>query len=109
MPNLIFISIDVIVFILSLYIYNDIYIILDVPFPRNFRDIVKQIFKRLFRVYAHIYYSHFHKIVSLGEEAHLNTCFKHFYYFICEFNLVDKKEMQPLQELIDNLTKNDRH
>jgi hypothetical protein len=46
----------------------------DVPFPRNFRDIVKNIFKRLFRVYAHIYYSHFHKIVSLGEEAHLNTC-----------------------------------
>jgi MOB kinase activator 1 len=81
----------------------------DVPFPKNFKDIVKQIFKRLFRVYAHIYYSHFHKIVSLGEEAHLNTCFKHFYYFICEFNLVDKKEMQPLQELIDNLTKNDKN
>ncbi len=58
-------------------------------------------------VYAHIYYSHFHKIVSLGEEAHLNTCFKHFYYFITEFNLVDKKELLPLQELIDNLTKED--
>jgi hypothetical protein len=37
---------------------------------------IKQIFKRLFRVYAHIYYSHFEKIVDLGEEAHLNTCFK---------------------------------
>ena len=33
------------------------------------------IFKRLFRVYAHIYHSHFQKIVSLGAEAHLNTCF----------------------------------
>lgn len=80
----------------------------DVPFPKNFRDVVKNIFKRLFRVYAHIYYSHFHKIVSLGEEAHLNTCFKHFYYFIVEFNLIDKKEMEPLQELINNLTKNDK-
>lgn len=29
---------------------------LDVPFPKNFKDIVKNIFKRLFRVYAHIYY-----------------------------------------------------
>jgi len=48
------------------------------------------------------------KIVSLGEEAHLNTCFKHFYYFICEFSLVDKKEMEPLKELIENLTKNDK-
>jgi len=77
----------------------------DIPFPKHFRDTVRQIFKRLFRVYAHIYYSHFHKIVSLGEEAHLNTCFKHFYYFICEFNLVTKQEMEPLQELIDNLTR----
>eukprot|EP01133_Synstelium_polycarpum_P003981 gene3981-4610_t len=77
----------------------------DVQFPKNFQTIVKNIFKRLFRVYGHIYYSHFPKIVSLGEEAHLNTCFKHFYFFIIEFNLVDKKEMLPLQDLIDNLTK----
>lgn len=51
------------------------------PFPPNFRDVVKTIFKRLFRVYAHIYHSHFQKIVSLKEEAHLNTCFKHFVLF----------------------------
>jgi len=77
----------------------------DVPFPKNFQTIVKNIFKKLFRVYAHIYYSHFQKIVTLGEEAHLNTCFKHFYYFITEFGLVDKKELSPLQDLIDNLIK----
>lgn len=53
------------------------------PFPPNFRDVVKMIFKRLFRVYAHIYHSHFQKIVSLKEEAHLNTCFKHFILFTC--------------------------
>jgi len=76
-----------------------------VPFPKTFQQIVKNIFKRLFRVYAHIYHSHFPKIVSLGEEAHLNTSFKHFIYFIQEFALVDKKELAPLQELIDSLTK----
>nr|AFK46383.1 unknown [Lotus japonicus] len=75
----------------------------DVPFPKNFQTIVKNLFKRLFRVYAHIYYSHFQKIVSLGEEAHLNTCFKHFYMFITEFKLVDPAEMAPLQDLIDRL------
>lgn len=79
-------------------------IMLGVPFPKTFPSVVKNIFKRLFRVYAHIYYSHFAKIVSLGEEAHLNTCFKHFYFFITEFQLVEKKEMAPLQELIDTLT-----
>jgi len=75
-----------------------------VPFPKTFQQTVKNIFKRLFRVYAHIYHSHFHKIVSLGEEAHLNTSFKHFIYFIQEFQLVDKKELAPLQELIATLT-----
>lgn len=53
------------------------------PFPPNFKEVVKTIFKRLFRVYAHIYHSHFQKIVSLKEEAHLNTCFKHFILFTC--------------------------
>jgi len=79
----------------------------DVPFPKTFKEVVKTIFKRLFRIYAHIYYNHFNKVMSLGEEAHLNTCFKHFYFFIDEFQLIDKKEMAPLQELITNLTSRD--
>ena len=45
----------------------------DVAFPKTFQTTVKTIFKRMFRVYAHIYYSHFNQIVSLGEEAHLST------------------------------------
>eukprot|EP01105_Mastigella_eilhardi_P004691 TRINITY_DN162_c0_g2_i1.p1 TRINITY_DN162_c0_g2~~TRINITY_DN162_c0_g2_i1.p1 ORF type:complete len:248 (-),score=62.39 TRINITY_DN162_c0_g2_i1:57-719(-) len=74
-----------------------------VPFPSGFLKIVKTIFKRLFRVYAHIYYSHFPKIVSLGEEAHLNTSFKHFIYFVSEFGLIDRKELAPLESLIKSL------
>ncbi|CAL5443429.1 unnamed protein product [Camellia sinensis] len=54
---------------------------LGASFPPNFQDVVKTTFKRLFRVYAHIYHTHFEKIVSLKEEAHLNTCFKHFVLF----------------------------
>jgi len=60
--------------------------------------------KRLFRVYAHIYHQHFREVVELSEEAHLNTSFKHFIFFVKEFNLIDKKELVPLQELIDKLT-----
>ena len=51
------------------------------PFPPDFRAVVRTVFKRLFRVYAHLYHSHFRHVCSLGEEAHLNTCFKHFVYF----------------------------
>ncbi len=28
------------------------------PFPKHFKSVVKTIFKKLFRVYAHVYYSH---------------------------------------------------
>jgi len=76
---------------------------LGTSFPKNFQATVKVIFKRLFRVYAHIYHSHFQKIVSLGAEAHLNTCFKHFIYFVSEFKLIESKELQPLADLIQTL------
>ena len=75
------------------------------PFPKNFVALVKNIFKRLFRVYAHMYHSHFPKIVALGEEAHLNTSFKHFIYLCNEFQLVEKKDLAPLSELIETLEK----
>jgi MOB kinase activator 1 len=92
-----------------------------VPFPKNFLSIAKTILKRLFRVYAHIYHQHFSQVVQLGEEAHLNTSFKHFIFFVQvtdappsirhdligslqEFSLIERREQAPLQELIDKLT-----
>ena len=30
----------------------------------------------------------------------MNTCYKHFYYFVTEFNIVDKKELEPLVSLL---------
>jgi hypothetical protein len=76
---------------------------LGTPFPPKFVNNVKVIFKRLFRVYAHIYHSHFQKVVDLGAEAHLNTCFKHFIYFVYEFRLISSQELAPLQDLISSL------
>lgn len=35
-------------------------------------------------------------IVSLFQEAHVNACYKHFYYFVTEFSLVESKEFEPL-------------
>jgi len=72
-----------------------------VPFPKNFMAIVKQIFKRLFRVYAHISLCHFDTILKLGCEAHLNTCTKHFVLFVREFGLVDADDLEPLKPVID--------
>lgn len=38
----------------------------------------------------------------MGEEAHLNTCFKHFVFFVVEFDLIEEKELAPLKDLIDS-------
>jgi len=35
-------------------------------------------------------------IYPLLQEAHVNSCYKHFYYFVEEFNLIDAKEFEPL-------------
>eukprot|EP01117_Protostelium_nocturnum_P015994 TRINITY_DN624_c0_g1_i1.p1 TRINITY_DN624_c0_g1~~TRINITY_DN624_c0_g1_i1.p1 ORF type:complete len:228 (+),score=79.80 TRINITY_DN624_c0_g1_i1:162-845(+) len=75
----------------------------DAPFPKTFKTTVKTIFKRLFRIYAHVYHSHNKEIQELGVEAHINTAFKHFYLFIREFDLVDEKEMAPLAHLIKQI------
>lgn len=74
-----------------------------VPFPKDFLPHAKKILKRLFRVYAHIYHSHFEKVVALDEAAHLNTSFKHFIFFVREFDLIDPRELAPMQSMIDKL------
>ena len=71
----------------------------DVPFPKTFIPITKKILSRLFRVFVHVYIHHFNAIKSLGVEAHVNTCYKHFYFFVTEFNLVPSKELEPLTDL----------
>ena len=71
----------------------------DIPFPKTFIPICKKILSRLFRVFVHVYIHHFNTIKSLGVEAHVNTCYKHFYYFVTEFNLVPSKELEPLADL----------
>ena len=38
-------------------------------------------------------------------QAHLNTSFKHFIYFVHEFGLIEKRELSPMQELIDRMMK----
>ncbi len=38
--------------------------------------------------------------MSLGMEYHLNTCFKHYVFFIDRYELVEPKELAPLAELI---------
>jgi len=65
-------------------------------FPSDFKVYVRDIFKRLFRIFAIIYHKHFQTIEKLEAAPHLNTCFKHFMFFCLNFGLLDEKEMKAL-------------
>lgn len=41
--------------------------------------------------------------LNVFQEAHVNTCYKHFYYFITEFELVVNKELEPLMEMTSKM------
>jgi MOB kinase activator 1 len=77
------------------------------PFPADFYERIQNISKRLFRVYGHIFHAHFERVVELTFDSHLNSCFKHFMYFVLEFELVREEELQPLQKLIDHFLQED--
>ena len=71
------------------------------PFPVDFKNTCSNIYRRLFRVYAHVYHKHFDVIVRQKMEAHLNTSFKHFILFVRAHNLIPSdKDTAPLHCLI---------
>ena len=75
----------------------------NVPFPKHYPSLCKKILTRLYRVFVHVYIHHFDPIVSLGSQAHVNQCYKHFVYFATEFSLVDLKEFEPLADVTEQL------
>merc|ERR1712007_72968 len=64
-----------------------------VPFPPTFRKGMRVIYKRLFRIYAHVFHSHFQDMMEEDAHAHLKHSFKHFIYFVKEFDLIDNEEL----------------
>ncbi|KAI8992440.1 Mob1/phocein [Pilobolus umbonatus] len=75
-------------------------------FPRELPSIVKRMFSQMFRLFAHIYHEHYDRVLCLNEESHFNSLFAHFISFAREFDLLEKKDIQPLIELIDVMIKN---
>ena len=72
-------------------------------FPEDFIPTVSNIFKKLFRVYAHVYHHHLNSFIQVGAETHLNTYFKRFVMFERQYKLISSKEELPLRKLIRRL------
>lgn len=73
------------------------------PYTKDMVLVCRQICKQLFRVLAHVYCAHFDEMAAAQVEAHLNTLFCHFLEFCFEFDLIDRKEVEPLHDLIAKL------
>ncbi|KAF3313852.1 Mitotic exit network component, variant 2 [Orbilia oligospora] len=75
-----------------------------VEFAPDFRNLIVQFFKRLARVYAHIYCHHFPVVGALALDKHMNTSFKHFVLFVKEFKLDQGRDYWgPLNELVNSM------
>ena len=76
-------------------------------FPETFLGDVKTAWRQMFRVYAHLYHSHFiepfwHFSGSNWSTCNdLNSCFVHFISVAKLFGLLAEKDMEPMQPLID--------
>ncbi|ODV91694.1 hypothetical protein CANCADRAFT_74632 [Tortispora caseinolytica NRRL Y-17796] len=72
----------------------------NMTFPANFPSTLRNIYRQMLRIFAHYYHNHFETLVHLSMEAHWNSFFAHFVSFGREFSLIDKRDIEPLQELI---------
>lgn len=76
-------------------------------FPETFLHDVRTCFRQIFRIYAHLYHSHwvdpFWHISgsSSGGYTDLNSCFVHFCTVAKLYGLLSDKDAVPMQPLLD--------
>lgn len=73
--------------------------------PKKFAETVKKIFKRLFRVYAHMFHNHMDHLEQLGIQGIALRGFKHFYAFCRQYKMLNKNDVSPLLSLTQDLDK----
>lgn len=100
------------------HLYNQI----AVPFPANYCERVQTIFRRMFRVYAHIYHryerigwnhialsilflihSHNNILVASDCESSFRFSLHHYLHFVNQYNLVSPSDLRPLATLVNEL------
>ena len=77
-------------------------------FPESFFSDCRTCFRQIFRIYAHIYHSHWIDPfwnLSSGASSQgwtdLNSCFVHFCTVAKLYGLLSEKDAEPMQPLID--------
>lgn len=70
-------------------------------FPQRFETEIKNMYKQMFRCYAHLYWGHWMTFYDLKGERELNTCFVHFVNVGLMYNLLSERDIEPMRPLID--------
>jgi len=70
-------------------------------YPKDFRKIVKDMSKKIFRIYAHIFHHHYTEVQNQKMETNFQFAFKHFVIFAMEFRLLNEKELEPMVDWIE--------
>ena len=70
-------------------------------FPQRFETEIRNMYKQMFRCYAHLYWQHWLFYWDTNAHRELNTCFVHFINVGRMFNLITEKDTEPMQPLID--------
>ena len=70
-------------------------------FPQRFESEVKNMYRQMFRCYAHLYWQHWITFWELSANRDLNTCFVHFINVGRIFNLLTDKDMEPMLPLVE--------
>lgn len=72
-------------------------------FPKDFMNINKKIYQRLFRVYAHMYHHHLDDLKRCRISDNMNRSFKNFMAFTKEFKMIPDDQLVPLKTIIEQL------
>ncbi|SMQ46820.1 unnamed protein product [Zymoseptoria tritici ST99CH_1A5] len=70
-------------------------------FPPRFEVEIKNMYKQMFRCYAHLYWAHWNVFWDTNGHRELNTCFMHFVNVGLIFGLLTARDIEPMGDLID--------
>ena len=66
-------------------------------YPADFLDVVREVYVKMFRVFAILYGAFLETLRGMEVTQHLNTSFKHFVFFgLCHDLMPSAKEITPL-------------
>ncbi|KAI9712947.1 MAG: hypothetical protein M1828_001506 [Chrysothrix sp. TS-e1954] len=70
-------------------------------FPQSFESDIRNLYRQMFRCYAHLYHAHWLLFYHMSAYKELNTCCIHFINVGRLWDLLSDRDMKPLQPLID--------